>query len=562
MHNNHDFRHYFSAALWPPPIFLEKHVKLSTFSLATRLYAAFALVLLVTITLAGFAIVRVNSIEASLENAESFRATRLEPLYQAREALDQTGIAARNAFIYQDPAAAMRELDIVDARKAEYLAAMARLDPLLADDPAWRNVREGLTAMARELARPRAFVTAGQREAFGTFLVEECSPLRRQIVADIDILLKQLQANTSAAGAAAAGEASGARYWITALSVLCALLCAGIGLAITRSLIGQLGGEPAYATAVAREIAAGQLQHQVDTERARPASLLYAMSAMRDSLSDIVARVRGGTDAIASASAEIASGNLDLSNRTETQAAALAQIAGSMKQLIGSVQQNAEYAAHASKLAGDASNVSREGGAAVEGVVATMHLIEQSSRRIEDIISVIDGIAFQTNILALNAAVEAARAGEQGRGFAVVASEVRNLAQRSASAAKEIKALIEDSVSKVGAGTVLVGQAGDTMRKVVTGVQRVTAIMGQISDATRAQSADIEQVDHAIVRLDEMTLQNAALVEEASAAAQSLRMQADELAGVVNTFQLAPGGASSTRRASQTHPAQGRLAVA
>jgi methyl-accepting chemotaxis protein len=190
-------------------------------------------------------------------------------------------------------------------------------------------------------------------------------------------------------------------------------------------------------------------------------------------------------------------------------------------------------------------------------VVATMNLIHESSRRIEDIIAVIDGIAFQTNILALNAAVEAARAGEQGRGFAVVASEVRNLAQRSAAAAREIKALIEDSVSKVGAGTVLVSQAGDTMRKVVTSVQRVTDIMGKISTATRAQSADIEEVDQAIVRLDEMTLQNAALVEEASAAAQSLRQQAARLANVVNTFQLEGSDAAAPRR-----QAQPRLAAA
>jgi methyl-accepting chemotaxis protein len=519
-------------------------LKLSQYSLAARLFGAFALVLLVTVTLAAFAIVRVNSIEASLLGAESFRATRLEPLYEAREALDQTGIAARNAFIFQDAAAANRELDIVDAKKAEYLAALGKLTPLLKDDPAYARVHDEMLAMARELERPRRFRSSGQMDAFGTFLVQECSPLRRRIVGDIDALLKVLQTQTSAAGAAAAAEASGARYWITGLSVLCALLCAAIGVAIARSLIGQLGGEPAYATGVARAIAEGQLQHQVDTERARPASLLYAMSAMRDSLSSIVARVRGGTDAIASASAEIASGNLDLSSRTETQAAALAQIAGSMKQLIDSVQQNAEYAAQASTLARQASTISQEGGAAVDGVVATMNLIHESSRRIEDIISVIDGIAFQTNILALNAAVEAARAGEQGRGFAVVASEVRNLAQRSAAAAREIKVLIEDSVSKVGAGTVLVGQAGDTMRKVVTGVQRVTDIMGEISNATRAQSADIEQVDQAIVRLDEMTLQNAALVEEASAAAQSLRQQAEQLAGVVNTFQL-EGGAGS-----------------
>jgi methyl-accepting chemotaxis protein len=525
-------------------------VKLSKSSLAARLYTAFGLVLLVTLTLAVFAITRVNSIETTVQSAESFRRAQLEPLYAAREALDQTGIAARNAYIFQDAAAANRELDIVDARKAEYLAALARLDPLLQGQPAYDKVRAAMTVMARELERPRRFRAAQEMDAFGAFLVNECSPLRRQIVADIDVLLKDLQARTEQAAAAAAGEASGARYWIMGLSALCTLLCAVIGLAISRSLIGQLGGEPAYATDVARAIAQGELQHQVDTGRARPSSLLFAMSAMRDSLSGIVSRVRGGTDAIASASAEIATGNLDLSARTETQAAALAQIAGSMKQLIGSVRQNAEYAAQASMLANDASQVSEQGGAAVEGVVSTMNLIQDSSRRIEEIIAVIDGIAFQTNILALNAAVEAARAGEQGRGFAVVASEVRNLAHRSASAAKEIKALIEDSVSKVSAGTVLVGQAGDTMRKVVTGVQRVTRIMEQISNATRVQGEDIEHVDAAIVRLDEMTLQNAALVEEASAAAQSLRLQADELAAVVNTFQLEqPAGAGVQRQA-------------
>ncbi|MFC4931358.1 methyl-accepting chemotaxis protein [Massilia sp. GCM10023247] len=513
-------------------------MKLTQSSLAARLATAFALVLLVTLTLAVFAVTRVNSIEATLDNAESFRSTQLEPLYQAREALAQTGIAARNAYIFDDAQAAARELDLVDANKAAYLAALARLDPLLKGNPGYDKVRASMLRMATELERPRRFHAAQDKAAFAAFLVDECSPLRRQIVADIDVLLTELQARTTRAAADAAAEASGARYWIMALSLLAAVLCAAIGLAMSRSLVGQLGGEPAYATDVARAIAQGQLQHPVDTGRARPASLLYAMSAMRDSLSSIVARVRGGTEAIASASAQIASGNLDLSNRTETQAAALAQIAGSMKQLIGSVRQNAEYAAQASLLADEASRVSLQGGAAVEGVVATMNLIQDSSRKIEEIIAVIDGIAFQTNILALNAAVEAARAGEQGRGFAVVAGEVRSLAHRSAAAAREIKALIEDSVAKVGTGTAMVGEAGDTMRKVVEGVQRVSSIMGQISSATRVQRADIEQVDGAIVRLDEMTLQNAALVEEASAAAQSLREQADELAGVVNTFQL------------------------
>ena len=525
-------------------------MNLSQSSLAARLATAFALVLLVTLTLAVFAVTRVDSIEATLENAESFRSAQLEPLYQAREALAQTGIAARNAYIFDDPQAAARELDLVDANKAAYLAALARLDPLLKGDPGYDKVRASMLRMASELERPRGFHAARDKAAFGAFLVDECSPLRRQIVADIDVLLTDLQARTTRAAADAADEASGARYWIMALSLLSAMLCAAIGLAMSRSLVGQLGGEPAYATEVARAIAGGQLQHQVDTGRARPASLLYAMSAMRDSLSGIVARVRGGTEAIASASAQIASGNLDLSNRTETQAAALAQIAGSMKQLIGSVRQNAEYASQASLLADEASRVSLQGGAAVEGVVATMNLIQESSRRIEEIIAVIDGIAFQTNILALNAAVEAARAGEQGRGFAVVAGEVRSLAHRSAAAAREIKALIEDSVAKVGTGTAMVGEAGDTMRKVVAGVQRVSTIMGQISSATRVQSEDIEQVDGAIVRLDEMTLQNAALVEEASAAAQSLREQAEELATVVNTFQLEEAAGGVRRRSA------------
>jgi methyl-accepting chemotaxis protein len=219
-----------------------------------------------------------------------------------------------------------------------------------------------------------------------------------------------------------------------------------------------------------------------------------------------------------------------------------------MAQLVASVHQNAEDARQASALATTASSVSVEGGAAVDQVVTTMHLIEESSRKIVDIISVIDGIAFQTNILALNAAVEAARAGEQGRGFAVVAGEVRNLAHRSAAAAKEIKALIEDSVAKVGAGTSLVGHAGETIRKVVDGVQRVTEIMDRISGATRSQQADIGRVDSAISHLDEMTMRNASLVEEAAAAAESLRTQAVELSAVVNIFQIEEAAPDRQRR--------------
>jgi methyl-accepting chemotaxis protein len=507
-------------------------------AISTKLYAAFALVVLVTLALAVFAIVRVNGIGEALANADSLRGSRLEPLVELREALDQTGIAARNAFIFTDNADAQRELDLVDRQVALSQAALAKLDVSLRGSAQYAVVREEMGAMIKELQRPRKYRTANEMEAFGAFLVKECSPLRRKIVADIAVLLNQLQAESAQASTAAAATAASARWMIAGLSALCVLLAAAIGLGITRSLQRELGGEPAYASSVAHAIARGELQHSVDTRRAAPSSLLAAMSTMRDSLSGIVGKVRSGTDAIASASSQIATGNLDLSQRTESQAAELAQVAGAMKQLIESVRRNAGYATEASRLASAASEVSREGGAAVEGVVDTMNLIHASSKKIVEIISVIDGIAFQTNILALNAAVEAARAGEQGRGFAVVASEVRNLAHRSAAAAREIKALIEDSVSKVGAGTELVGRAGQTMRTVVEGVHRVNGIMGEISDATQAQSEEIERVDAAIAQLDEMTLQNAALVEEASAAAQSLRSQADQLASVVNTFQL------------------------
>jgi methyl-accepting chemotaxis protein len=324
-------------------------------------------------------------------------------------------------------------------------------------------------------------------DAFGAFLVKECSPLRRRIVADIDVLLKQLQAESVEAGIAAGASAASARWTIAGLSVLCVVLAAAIGLALTRGLLRELGGEPAYASSVAHAIAKGELQHGVDTRRARPGSLLAAMSAMRDSLSGIVGKVRSGTDTIASASAQIATGNAELAQRTESQADELAVVGGAMKALISSVRRNADFAAEAAGLARDAARVSRQGGDTVEGVVETMNLIHASSKKAVEIIAVIDGIAFQTNILALYAAVEAARAGEQGRGFAVVAAEVRNLAHRSAAAAKEIKAMIEDSVSKVGAGTELVAQAGRTMCTVVDGVHRVNDLLGEMSTATRAQ---------------------------------------------------------------------------
>ncbi|RZJ62481.1 MAG: hypothetical protein EON49_02135 [Acidovorax sp.] len=305
-----------------------------------------------------------------------------------------------------------------------------------------------------------------------------------------------------------------------------------------RTLLRQLGGEPQYAADVVTQIAQGNLAVDVETLPGDTSSILHAIRAMRDNLARLVTQVRDSTDSINTASAEIAGGNGDLSGRTESQASALEETAASMEQLTATVQQNAANARRADELARAASATAVRGGDVVQQVVGTMGSIEQSSRKIVDIISVIDGIAFQTNILALNAAVEAARAGEQGRGFAVVASEVRSLAQRSAAAAKEIKGLIDDSVAKVGAGTQLVEQAGATMREVVEGVKNVTTMVAEISSASAEQSAGIAQVNQAVSQMDQGTQQNAALVEEALAAAQSLSQQAVALSQTVGQFRL------------------------
>jgi len=328
--------------------------------------------------------------------------------------------------------------------------------------------------------------------------------------------------------------------------VLAAVLLV-VGLVVARSLLRQLGGEPGYATDITRRIAAGDLSVAIALKPHDQTSLLHAIKSMRDAFTGIVGRVRQGSESVATASSEIAHGNMDLSQRTEEQASALEQTAASMEQLSATVRQNADNAKQANQLAQGASSVAIQGGEVVGQVVETMKGINDSSKKISDIIGVIDGIAFQTNILALNAAVEAARAGEQGRGFAVVASEVRSLAGRSADAAKEIKRLIHDSVERVERGTALVDSAGSTMTEVVSSIRRVTDIMGEITAASIEQSQGVAQVGDAVTQMDKATQQNAALVEESAAAAESLKVQAAQLVDVVAVFKLPPDSAGTPR---------------
>jgi len=339
-------------------------------------------------------------------------------------------------------------------------------------------------------------------------------------------------------------------------ALILALLMLGFGLLIVRSIVRQLGGEPAQVGHIMHRMAEGDLSVDVQLKSGDGHSLMHGIKALRDSMAATVARVRRGSESVSMASVEIAQGNQDLSSRTESQASALEQTAASMEELGSTVKQNAANAMQANQLAQSASTVAIQGGEVVTEVVKTMKGISESSRKIVDIINVIDGIAFQTNILALNAAVEAARAGEQGRGFAVVASEVRTLAGRSAAAAKEIKALITASVEQVGQGAALVDRAGNTMEQVVNSIRLVSNIVAEISTASSEQSSGVSQVGEAVTNMDQATQQNAALVEQLAAATSGLRSQAQELVSAVSMFRL-DSGSQMERIEGKSHPAIG-----
>ncbi|MFM0228283.1 methyl-accepting chemotaxis protein [Paraburkholderia dipogonis] len=413
------------------------------------------------------------------------------------------------------------------------------------------------TAVMRDGLEPEfAALRANDLTAYHAIADTKISPMFVSYDNAASAVIKSLQQQAVDQQASAQSNISLMTTLIIAVTVLALLVVVGIRFALRGLIVQPL----ADATACFERIAAGDLSESINVFSRNEIGRLFAgIKRMQDSMSTMVRAVHSSTESIDTGAREIAMGNTDLSQRTEQQAASLQETASSMEQLTGTVRQNAENARQASQLAVNASDIATRGGDVVSQVVTTMQDIASSSNKVVDIIGVIEGIAFQTNILALNAAVEAARAGEQGRGFAVVAGEVRSLAQRSASAAKEIKELIGDSVDKVQSGSALVGRAGTTMDEIVQAVRRVTDIMGEISAASEEQSGGIEQVNRAVVQMDEVTQQNAALVEQAAAAAASLEDQTRQLQAVVNGWKVAGGAAHSSAAATRPQSAASRV---
>jgi methyl-accepting chemotaxis protein len=506
--------------------------------IGTRLAIGFAIVIALLIAMAVVGISRIKAVDHNTDVIVNDRYAKISVANTIQDKVELKSRALRTALIATDPDVIKEELDKAAGTTAVIDEAMAKLQASI-------RTPEGVTALKRAVETRGTFIVAsarlaelaraGQRDEAGRFLIKSLIPQQNAYLAALsDLIQTQVQSMHDFAADAAA-QAQGATIAMIALATIATLLAAALGFAITRSITRPI----AHAVRLAQIVAAGDLSSHIEvTSRDETGQLLSALKDMNGSLVCVVSKVRHSSDCIATGSSQIATGNADLSQRTEEQASNLQQTAASMEQLTATVRNNSDTARQATQLASSAAAAAAQGGVEVGQVVVTMGAIDASSRKIADIIGVIDGIAFQTNILALNAAVEAARAGEQGRGFAVVAGEVRSLAQRSAEAAKEIKGLITDSVDKVQAGTEQVAAAGRAMDDLVAQVRRVNDLIGEISAATLEQTQGIGQVGNAVSQLDQVTQQNAALVEESAAAAESLSQQAVRLVEAVGVFRL------------------------
>ena len=519
--------------------------RLSQMRISQQLMLAFALCMAMIVLIGAMAVQRLQQLS---EMQSEMYSTEVVPLGLVRTASWQAATHFRRMypFMLKTDAKAREETmdlnrkseqDVIKLIDFERAHVVSREQQALLDefDPLWRDY---LAAVASY----QSLILAGDTESAMRQLNTKTDPLH-VAVRKLLIKLGQMREDTAKLRAEAGVELVRTEARMMVAFVLIGTLIAAVaGWLVTRLITRQIGAEPREAVRFVESVASGDLTSNTQLREGDASSLMAHLLTMRESLVQVIAGVRHGAESVATASSEISQANLDLSQRTETQASALEETAASMEQLGSTVHQNADSARVANQLAQTASTVASKGGEVVLQVVDTMKGIHSSSDKIAEIIGVIDGIAFQTNILALNAAVEAARAGEQGRGFAVVAAEVRSLAQRSAAAAKEIKGLIGASVDQVEQGTRLVNNAGSTMGEIVDAIRRVTDVMGEISAASREQSSGVSQVSEAVSQMDRATQQNAALVEQTAAAADSLRAQAQQLVQAVAVFKLSQDG--------------------
>ncbi|CAN7590514.1 methyl-accepting chemotaxis protein [Rhizobacter sp. LjRoot28] len=539
---------------------------MSKLTVRARLLLAFGILAALVLMVSAIAGASLSASQSRFANYLERDAKRAQLAKDMLDGANARAVAARNLVLMTSDSDRKAASEAVRRAHGAVNAALAALaggpaDAVGADErgllEAVRSVEARYGPVALEIVR---LAEAGERDAAVAKMNAECNPLLSSLLDRTAAYIAHLD------DAARARVVEGQHAYDTSSRLLAAAaliavgLAIGLGIYITRGLVQALGAEPARLGAIASRVAAGDLSEEGLERGAAAGSVLASLAEMQARLAGVLGQVRSASDSIATASAEIASGTADLSQRTEEQASNLQQTAASMQQMNTGVANNAESSRQASELAAAASAAARQGGEVVGRVVDTMGAITGSSRRIGEIIGVIDGIAFQTNILALNAAVEAARAGEQGRGFAVVASEVRTLAQRSAEAAKEIKTLISHSVEQVESGAKLVETAGAAMTDIVTRVQGVADMVGEITSATVEQREAASQVHNAITQLDDVTQQNAALVEESAAATESLRGQATTLASVVLAFKLPRAVAGSRGLAVETPASAHRAA--
>jgi methyl-accepting chemotaxis protein len=516
-------------------------MKFSNLTVAKRIGIGFGFLALLLAAQSVTSVFKLRMLSEATAQLVDDRLPKLIRGASASASLLKSAVHSRNALILVDPAAVKSELDAMLSERAQSAEIFKWLDE--------RVVSPDTKRLLQSVARQRAMYNAGE-DKFISFVEEskiveakeelatEMRPLQLSYLDGLHDFVEIENSQVVAQGETDKQSYATSLITLRVMSGTAIFIAFGVWFVLSRSITRQLGGEPAYAVTVARRIADGDLSSEVNVSTGDSESLLAAMKGMSTRLAVIVGEVRQSSESIATGSGQIAAGSADLSQRTEEQAANLQETAASMEQLTTTVQANAQTARQATQLAISASTAAAKGGDVVGQVVATMEAITASSKKISDITSVIDGIAFQTNILALNAAVEAARAGEQGRGFAVVASEVRNLAQRSAAAAKEIKLLITESVENVQTGSQQVSSAGQAMSDIVTQVQQVNLLIVEMGAATEGQAQGISEVGAAVNQLDQVTQQNAALVEESAAAADSLSQQAARLVSAVGVFKL------------------------